>query len=139
MVKRKRTNKDLQNITQKTKDLATWTPLKTRGELMCSGRVRSFCSTCGRRYQDVIIKSSEKTGDKNRKLNMSNRNESPSKAGDELRCSWRVFSFYFTCGTRCVTRGNSRSSVNIINGINRTEGDYDNLNRSWVICERYTA
>ena len=33
MAKRKRTNNDLQNITHKTKDRATWTPLKIRGEL----------------------------------------------------------------------------------------------------------
>ena len=32
-VKRKETNNDLQNITHKTKDLTTRTPLKTRGEL----------------------------------------------------------------------------------------------------------
>jgi hypothetical protein len=36
----------LQNITQKTKDQATWTPLKTGSELGCSGRVDSSCSTC---------------------------------------------------------------------------------------------
>jgi hypothetical protein len=33
------TNKDLQNIAQKTKDRATRTPLKSRGELMCSGGI----------------------------------------------------------------------------------------------------
>jgi hypothetical protein len=43
MAKRKRTNNNLQNITQKMKDQAT---LKTRGELRCSGRVSSSCSTC---------------------------------------------------------------------------------------------
>ena len=31
--------------TQKTKDQVTRTPLKTRGELMCSGRVSSSCFT----------------------------------------------------------------------------------------------
>jgi hypothetical protein len=35
----KRTNNDLQNITHKTKDRVTRTPLKTEGELRCSGRV----------------------------------------------------------------------------------------------------
>ena len=35
----KRTNNDLQNITQKTEDRATQTELKTGGELMCSWRV----------------------------------------------------------------------------------------------------
>jgi len=44
--KGKRTNKDLQNITQKTIDRVTRTPLKTRVELRCSGRIRSSCSTC---------------------------------------------------------------------------------------------
>jgi len=33
------TNNDLQNITHKTKDRVTRTPLKTGGELRCSGRV----------------------------------------------------------------------------------------------------
>ena len=37
--KDKRTNNDIQNITQKTEDQITRTPLKTRGELRCSGRV----------------------------------------------------------------------------------------------------
>ena len=45
MTKRKRTNNDLQNTTQKTKDRVTQTPLKTGGELRCSGRVSSSCST----------------------------------------------------------------------------------------------
>ena len=31
--------------TQKTKDRTTWTPLKTKGELRCFGRVSSSCST----------------------------------------------------------------------------------------------
>jgi hypothetical protein len=41
----KKTNNDLQNIAQKTKDQATRTILKTGGELRCSGRVRS--KVCG--------------------------------------------------------------------------------------------
>jgi len=36
------------NITKKTKDRATPTPIKT-GELECSGKVSSSCSTCGTR------------------------------------------------------------------------------------------
>jgi hypothetical protein len=44
--KRKRRNNDLQIITQKTKDKATRIPLKTGGELRCSRRVSSSCSTC---------------------------------------------------------------------------------------------
>ena len=47
--KDKRTNNDLQDIAQETKDRAIRTPLKSRGELMCSGRVDSFCSTNGTR------------------------------------------------------------------------------------------
>jgi hypothetical protein len=39
MKKDKRTNNDLQNITHKTKDGVTRTPLKTGGELRCSERV----------------------------------------------------------------------------------------------------
>ena len=35
------TNNDLQNTAQKTKDRATWIPLKTWGEVRCSGRVNS--------------------------------------------------------------------------------------------------
>ena len=42
--KDKRTNKDLQNTTQKTKDRATRTPLKTGNEYKCYGRVGSSCS-----------------------------------------------------------------------------------------------
>jgi len=39
----KRTTNDQQNTTQKTKDRATRTPLKTGDQLMCSGRVGSSC------------------------------------------------------------------------------------------------
>jgi hypothetical protein len=49
MVKRKRTNNDLQNILQKTKDRATRTPIQIRGALMCSGRVGSSCFICDTR------------------------------------------------------------------------------------------
>ena len=47
MVKRKRTNNDLRNITHKTKDRVTRTPLKTRDDLRFSGKVSSSCSTSG--------------------------------------------------------------------------------------------
>ena len=47
--KDKRTNNNLQNITQKTKDRATRTPLKPGGELRCTERVNNFCSTCDTR------------------------------------------------------------------------------------------
>ena len=39
---KKRTNNDLQNTTQTTKDQATQTPLKTGAELRCSGREGNF-------------------------------------------------------------------------------------------------
>jgi hypothetical protein len=40
-----RTNNDLQSITHKTKDRVTQTPIKTAGELRCSGRDSSSCFT----------------------------------------------------------------------------------------------
>jgi hypothetical protein len=43
--KDKRTNNDLQNTIQKTKDRATQTPLKTIGELWCSGMLYSGYSS----------------------------------------------------------------------------------------------
>jgi hypothetical protein len=52
MTKRKkdeRTNNDLQNITHKTKDRATPTPLKTGGERRCSGRVDKLSLNCNKR------------------------------------------------------------------------------------------
>ena len=50
----KRTNNDLENIMLKTKDQATQTPLKTGGELMCSGRVSSSCFTSGTRRVNLV-------------------------------------------------------------------------------------
>jgi len=47
MVKINRTNNDLQHTTHKTKDRLTRTPLETGGELRCSGKVSSSCSTSG--------------------------------------------------------------------------------------------
>jgi hypothetical protein len=43
--KNKRTNNDIQNITQKTKDRATRTPLKTVGGFRWLGRVSNLCTT----------------------------------------------------------------------------------------------
>ena len=40
--------------THTTKDRVTRTPLKTRGEHRCSGRVSSFCSTSGIRRVNLI-------------------------------------------------------------------------------------
>jgi outer membrane usher protein FimD/PapC len=50
-----RTNSDLQSITQKTKDRAIRTSLKTGGQRMWSGRVSSPSSTCDtRRVTDSL-------------------------------------------------------------------------------------
>ena len=43
MINKKRTNNGLQNTTQKTKDRVTGTPLKTKDEWRCSGKVGSSC------------------------------------------------------------------------------------------------
>ena len=56
MAKRKNTN-DKQRPTKhthKTKDRVTRIPLKTRGELRCSGRVSSSCSTSGTRRVNLV-------------------------------------------------------------------------------------
>jgi hypothetical protein len=57
MAKRKRTNNDLLNATLKNKDRVTRTPLNTGGELMCPGRVSSFCSTSGIRRVTLVKNS----------------------------------------------------------------------------------
>ena len=54
MAKWKRTNNDLSNTTQKTKDRATRTPLKTGGELMCFGKVSSSWSTTDTRRVTLV-------------------------------------------------------------------------------------
>jgi hypothetical protein len=57
MAKRKTdrwTHNGLQNITQKTKDRVTRTPLKTRGELRCSRRVSSSCSTSDTHHVNLV-------------------------------------------------------------------------------------
>jgi hypothetical protein len=53
----KRTNNDLQNITHKTKDRVTRTPLKTGDELRYSGRESSSCSTSGTRRVTLVRQS----------------------------------------------------------------------------------
>jgi hypothetical protein len=40
--------------THKTKDRVTRTTLKTGGELMCSGRISSSCSTSGTRRVNLV-------------------------------------------------------------------------------------
>jgi hypothetical protein len=58
MTRRKRTKKTKQrsNNTQKTKDRAKRTPLKTGGDLKCSGRVASSCSTSDIRRVTLVKK-----------------------------------------------------------------------------------
>ena len=64
MAKRKRTNNDLQNSTHKSKDRVTRTPLKTGGELRCSGRVGSSSSPSGTRPVNLVTNptNEERTG-----------------------------------------------------------------------------
>ena len=52
--KRQRTNSNLQNITHKTKDRVTRTPLKTVCKFGCSGRISSSCSTSGTRRVTLV-------------------------------------------------------------------------------------
>ena len=54
ITKRKRTNNDLQNITHKTKERATRTPLKTGDELRWSRWVSNSCSTGGTRHVTLV-------------------------------------------------------------------------------------
>jgi len=49
------TNNDLQSTTKKSKDRATRTPLKTRGEHRCSGRVRTSCFSSDTRRATLLI------------------------------------------------------------------------------------
>jgi len=54
---KERVQKDKQRSTKhthKTKDRVTWTPLETGGELRCSGRVSSSCSTSDTRRINLV-------------------------------------------------------------------------------------
>ena len=54
---KKKVQKDKQRSTKhthKTEDRIARTPLKTGGELMCSGRVNSSCSTSGIRRVNLV-------------------------------------------------------------------------------------
>ena len=54
---KEKVQKDKQRSTKhahKTEDRVTWTPLKSRGELNCSGRVSSSCSTSGTRGVNLV-------------------------------------------------------------------------------------
>ncbi len=46
--------------TNKTKDRVTRTPLKIGDELMCSGRVSSYCSTCRTRRVNLFTNWGDK-------------------------------------------------------------------------------
>ena len=48
--------------THKTKDRVTRTPLKTRGELMCSGSVSISCSTSGIRCVNLVTNPAIRKG-----------------------------------------------------------------------------
>jgi len=50
----KGTNNDLQNITHKTNDRVTRTPLKIGGNPMCFGKVSSSCSTSATRRVNLV-------------------------------------------------------------------------------------
>ena len=52
--KDKRINNNLQNTTEKTKDQVMQTSLKTGCEFMCSGRVKSSCSTSGTHHVTLV-------------------------------------------------------------------------------------
>jgi hypothetical protein len=54
MNKRKKTNNDLQNNTHKTNDRDTRTPLKTGGELSCSGRISSSSFISDTRHVNLV-------------------------------------------------------------------------------------
>ena len=54
MAKRKRTNNDLQNTTQKTKDWATRTQLKTEAWTRVLRKGSISCSTCGTRHVTFV-------------------------------------------------------------------------------------
>ena len=54
MAKDKITNNNLQTTTQKTKDRATRMPPKNGGELVCSGRISSSCSTNDTRLATLV-------------------------------------------------------------------------------------
>ena len=52
--KSKRTNTNLQNTTQKPKEKATLTPVKSGSELRCSRKVSSSCSTSGTHRVNLV-------------------------------------------------------------------------------------
>ena len=54
---KEKVQKDKQRSTKhtyKTKDRVTWTPLETGGELRCSGRIDSSCSTSDTRRVNLV-------------------------------------------------------------------------------------
>ena len=62
---KEKVQKDKQRSTKhtyKTKDRVTRTPLKTRGERRCSGRLSSSCSTSGTRRVNLVTKPVKSQG-----------------------------------------------------------------------------
>ena len=57
-----RTNNDLQNTTQKTKDRAARIPIETGDEFRCSGRVSSSCLTSSKVYSSINLLSYDDLG-----------------------------------------------------------------------------
>jgi hypothetical protein len=102
MPKRKRTNNDLQNNTQKTNDRATRTPLKTQAGRRCSGRVSSSRSTSDtrrvKRYEHYLTWKScwtSQHGTKNVKTcnltTLNNKNQTLNWISAFLsKSSWRL-------------------------------------------------
>ena len=58
VAKRKSSNNDPQNMTHRTTDQVTRTPLKIGSELRCPGRVSSSCSTSDTHRLNLVTKPS---------------------------------------------------------------------------------
>ena len=69
--KDKRTNNNLQNTTNKTKDRATRTTLNSGGELRCSGMLISSCSTSDTRRVNLVTMMSHERGKDREELTTS--------------------------------------------------------------------
>ena len=72
MIKDKRTNNDLQNITQRNKDWATRIQLNSGGELRCSRRVIISCSTRGSLRVNLVANSLNRDINNSTNINKTN-------------------------------------------------------------------
>jgi hypothetical protein len=72
MIKDKRTNNDLQNITQRNKDWATRIQLNSGGELRCSRRVIISCSTRGSLRVNLVANSLNRGINNSTNINKTN-------------------------------------------------------------------